>query len=130
MDREQVIKAFSGDPYSARGTTVECPVCGFQYSHIREVYTRMGGDEYEAKVYQGTEVKEQGAERRSALVIVVDGECEHAWKLIIKQLKGVNVVDFEMCENECWKRIEAQNEMSEEQARQERVTRKPQRTKA
>jgi hypothetical protein len=33
------------------------------------------------------------SERRAALVIVLDGECGHAWELVIQQHKGNNYVE-------------------------------------
>ena len=65
-----------------------CPTCGCDCSHIREVYTEMGTDPYEAGVYSGTEVKGRTGSRRSALAIVIDGECGHQWILRIQQHKG------------------------------------------
>jgi hypothetical protein len=43
-------------------------------------------------VYPGTRVLGVTAERRSALTIVFDGECGHAWELRIQQHKGINLV--------------------------------------
>ncbi len=69
---------------------IACPVCGFDYSHIREAFTEKGYDEFEAGVYRGTIEKGECGYRRSALSIVFDGECGHAWKLVIQQHKGQN----------------------------------------
>jgi adenine-specific DNA methylase len=70
-----------------------CPVCGFGYSHIKEVYTLRGSDEHEAgEAYRGTEIGGTTAERRNALAIVFEGECGHEWRLVIQQHKGVNLV--------------------------------------
>jgi hypothetical protein len=41
-------------------------------------------------------VKGVGKERRSALVIAVDGECGHHWNVIIQQHKGVNFLEIEI----------------------------------
>lgn len=77
-------------------TTLTCPLCGYGYSHIREVFTRMGSDQYEAGIYAETKVKAiTTGERRSALVIAIDGECGHRWNLIIQQHKGINFVEVE-----------------------------------
>lgn len=67
-----------------------CPRCACINTHIREVYTRDGDDE--GGVYKGTEIKEQGTFRRSALVIVLDcEECGDAeQRLVIQQHKGIN----------------------------------------
>lgn len=72
---------------------IYCPICGYEYNHVRRVFTRMGTDELEAKVYEGTSVDGRTEFRRSALVIVFDGECGHSWELIIQQHKGNNLVD-------------------------------------
>jgi hypothetical protein len=70
---------------------VACPRCGFDYSHIREAGTMLGGDE--GHIYPGTQVLGMATtERRSALAIVFEGECGHAWILRIQQRKGVNLV--------------------------------------
>ena len=66
------------------------------YSHIREVYTLAGSDEHEGgKAYTGTEIKGQTPERRDALAVVFDGECEHSWRLIVQQHKGVDLLRIE-----------------------------------
>lgn len=65
-----------------------CPVCGYDYSHIRDVFTAFGSDEYEAGIYGTTEPKETTDYRRSALVIVFDGECGHTWRIVFQQHKG------------------------------------------
>jgi hypothetical protein len=71
-----------------------CPHCGFDYNHIQMVYTRMGCDEAEACIYQGTSLVEpakqlsEGGYRRSAVVIEIEGECGHRWNLVIQQHKG------------------------------------------
>jgi hypothetical protein len=72
---------------------IYCPICGFEYNHVRRVYTRMGSDSCEAKVYEGTFASGSTEFRRSALVIEFDGECGHAWEFIIQQHKGNNLVD-------------------------------------
>lgn len=74
---------------------VLCPVCGSDYSHIREVFTRFGTDPYESgHAYSGTIAKGVDPRwRRDALVVVFDGECGHAWEFIIQQHKGNNIVE-------------------------------------
>ena len=72
--------------------SVHCPVCGDDYSHIRDVYTRVGTDPHEAGVYPGTRAQGTTDDRRSALAIVFAGECGHDWELCIQQQKGVNIV--------------------------------------
>jgi hypothetical protein len=68
-----------------------CPECRGEYSHIRMVCTRVGTDAHEAVVYKGTQADGTVAdERRSALAVILDGECGHAWELRIQQHKGVN----------------------------------------
>jgi hypothetical protein len=39
--------------------------------------------------------KRNGAHRRSALVIVIDGECGHSWKLVLQQHKGITIIGVE-----------------------------------
>ncbi len=81
---------YGGDP------TLLCPKCGQDCSHIRRVFTRFGSDQSEARVYEGTQVLEASrGERRSALVIQIDGECGHSWNLVIQQHKGINYVTTE-----------------------------------
>jgi hypothetical protein len=85
-----------GEFYSGHISLI-CPICASDYSHIREVFTRLGSDQHEAAVYRGTQIKSliPGDERRSALVIAFDGECGHRWNLIIQQHKGVNILEIE-----------------------------------
>ena len=80
-----------GFPSSPKGPYLVCPTCRGEYSHIQEVFTRIGSDpcEAEAKVYPGTQGKGQSQDRRSALVVVVEGECNHTWELILQQSKGL-----------------------------------------
>jgi hypothetical protein len=70
--------------------SVICPKCGHNYSHIREVFTRLGIDPVEGgRPYQGTIAR--GAtlhERRACLVIVFEGECGHIFEWQIQQHKG------------------------------------------
>jgi hypothetical protein len=75
-----------------------CPVCRNAYSHIREVFTRFGIDPYEGgHPYQGTVGKGVVQDkRRDALVVVFDGECPHAWELVIQQHKGNDCVYVRM----------------------------------
>lgn len=72
---------------------IVCPVCGGEYSHINEVYTKLGNDEFEATVYKGSQAKKIAKhERRSGLAIIIDGECGHQWELCIQQHKGINIL--------------------------------------
>ena len=71
-------------------TSILCPVCGSDYNHIRCAYTRLGSDPVEAGVYDGTQARGKTMERRSALVVVFDGECNHSWEWEIQQHKGNN----------------------------------------
>jgi hypothetical protein len=76
---------------------VTCPTCGFDYSHIREVFTRPGCDPEEgASAYPGTQrIRPASSWRRPELVIVFDGECGHAWEMQIQQHKGQNLMGVE-----------------------------------
>ena len=86
--------ALAGDFYDGE-VNVCCPTCAGDYSHVVEAFTRLGADENEAGTYEGTQVKEIGTYRRSALVIVFRGECGHRWNLVIQQHKGINILAVE-----------------------------------
>jgi len=73
-----------------------CPICGFDYSHIQNVFTLMGEDEHEAEVFPGTRIGGKTDDYRSALAIEIEGECCHTWRLVIQQYKGVNYLDIEI----------------------------------
>jgi hypothetical protein len=89
-DAERVLDCLSGD-YVTQETNIRCPVCGFDENHVQRVYTRLGSDDWEAKVYPGTAYQgERTGYRRSAVCIEFWGECEHRWELAIQQNKGVN----------------------------------------
>ena len=94
--KEEVIdKVFSGEMYGSERNLV-CPTCGSEFTHIRRVYTRLGGDQYEAGVYTGTRPYGDAEYRRSALVVEV--ECEssgHGFAVVIQQHKGINLVVIE-----------------------------------
>ena len=57
-------KLFSGSYYDGEHN-VACPVCSSDYTHISRVYTRLGTDEHEAGVYDGTQVGGKKASRRT-----------------------------------------------------------------
>jgi hypothetical protein len=78
---------------------LECPICGFNCSHIQRVYTRMGADAGEAEVYAGTGAKGRSGWRRSALVVEFEGECGHNFAMVIQQHKGENYIIMERIEN-------------------------------
>ena len=72
---------------------VICPKCGGDYSHIQEVFTRLGHDPVEGGVaYPGTIAKGVCESRRDCLVIKFDGECGHLFEWQIQQHKGNNYV--------------------------------------
>lgn len=79
----------------AREWAVACPVCGSDYSHIREAGTLLGVDPHEGQVYAGTHVVGVTSERRSALCVTFDGECGHAWAVCIQQHKGINGISVQ-----------------------------------
>lgn len=98
-DPPSVLAMFSRerDPQNAY---IACPLCGFEYTHIREVFSRLGGDE-SGGGYPGTAISSYGSgSRRDALVIVFDGECGHAWELVIRQHKGSNYLAYAPVANE------------------------------
>lgn len=92
MRRVVALLCFTNADSWADEWSVACPTCGHDYSHIREAGTILGSDEYEARIYPNTRVVGTTPERRSALVIVFDGECGHSWEFRIQQHKGVNLV--------------------------------------
>jgi hypothetical protein len=77
------------DEEFADQSTLKCPICGVVYNHVARVFTLLGVDEHEAKVYEGTVatgvVRD---ERRSCLVVRLDCEQRHAWELRLQQHKG------------------------------------------
>ena len=91
MTARLIAGCFTIDGAYAGEWAVACPVCGADYSHVREAGTLLGGDE--GGVYRGTHVLGVTPSRRSALVVVFDGECGHSWELRIQQHKGVNLVE-------------------------------------
>jgi len=80
------------DPHEEN--TVLCPVCRYNYSHVIEVFTRLGVDPKEGgAAYKGTLAKGVVPhERRDCLVIVFEGECGHVFEWQIQQHKGYNFV--------------------------------------
>src|SRR5215831_7210623 len=75
------------------GFCLQCPVCSYEYSHIRSAYTALGNDPHEGgAAYLGTEARGVTPYRRDCLVITVAGECEHVWEIRIQQNKGINYV--------------------------------------
>jgi len=79
-----------------------CPVCGGDYTHVREAYARTGTDSAESKIYQG-ESRYRGVEnngvtndRGNALCIGVEGECGHNFNIIFQQSKGVELISIEL----------------------------------
>lgn len=88
------------DAFDMGGWALVCPVCEYEYSHVRSAYTALGHDPHEGGVaYPGTEARGVTPYRRDCLVITVDGECEHAWAIHIQQHKGVSYVWTELVEN-------------------------------
>jgi hypothetical protein len=76
--------------------TLRCPVCGFDFNHVKSVYTRMGSDPSEAEVYDGTKsIGTVTDERRSCLVIEIECEESHRWELRLQQHKGQTCVQAE-----------------------------------
>jgi adenine-specific DNA methylase len=93
MTPHLVAGCFTSEGSYAGEWMIACPACGADYSHVREAGTLRGRDEYEARVYLGTHVLGVTSAQRSALVVVIDGECGHSWELRIQQHKGVNLVE-------------------------------------
>jgi hypothetical protein len=84
-----------GDPNGENECILLCPVCGFDYTHVRRAFTRMGSDEHEAECVEGTQVKGTTDERRSALIIEVECEDGHCFELVLQQYKGMTFVDWD-----------------------------------
>ena len=72
-----------------------CPVCQCDYTHPIGACTRVGRDEWEAGVYQGTEAIGITGHRRSALVVLFRCEYGHRFALVIQQHKGQNFCSVE-----------------------------------
>ena len=79
---------------SWNSATLTCPVCGYQFAHIDDVFTRMGTDEGEATRYRGTEVGGTTPSRRSALAISMHCEAGHEFELLLQQHKGNIFLEF------------------------------------
>ena len=71
-------------------TVILCPYCGFEYSHIVNVFTRIGSDPAEAGIFRGTKAGGSVKSRRSCLVVVFEGECGHVFEWRVRQHKGNN----------------------------------------
>lgn len=72
-----------------------CPICGFDYTHPLEAWTRLGHDCYEAGIYEGTVLCGVASYRRSALVTVYLCEGQHYFALVVQQHKGQNFATVE-----------------------------------
>jgi len=74
--------------------TIICPKCGHNYTHIVEVFTRLGADPPgDGVAYAGTIAKGVVLnERHGCLVIRLAGECGHLFEWHIQQYKGYNFV--------------------------------------
>lgn len=81
------------DPLSK---AVFCPKCRGDYSHIVNVFTRLGVyvPERPESAYQGTQVLKVVPHERQ-LVIVFEGECGHVFEWQIEQHEGYNFVKAE-----------------------------------
>lgn len=71
-------------------TVILCAFCGSEYSHIANVFTRIGSDPAEAGIFRGTRAGGSVDSRRSCLVVVFEGECGHVFEWRIQQHKGNN----------------------------------------
>ncbi len=85
-----VHNVFCSDPDNA----MVCPCCGYNYTHIDRVFTRLGRDEHEAGIYEGTRQEGTTDSRRSALVVVFDCEAGCKFEVVIQQHKGMNYVEI------------------------------------
>lgn len=71
-------------------TVILCAYCGSEYSHVVNVFTRIGSDPSEAGIFRGTKAGGSVDSRRSCLVVVFEGECGHVFEWRIQQHKGNN----------------------------------------
>lgn len=97
-EKRRVIPTPIGHIHESEGQVL-CPVCLFDYSHVRNVFTRRGSTS-EAVVYPGTQVKDWTGARRSALVVIFHGECGHRWEWVIQQEKGINRIGYNVLDPE------------------------------
>ncbi len=69
---------------------LQCPVCGFDYAEITDVYGLHGSDPGEATrgVPPGLRIAGTCGERRGCVVICVKGECGHRWQIRLQQHRG------------------------------------------
>ena len=78
------------------GRKIECPVCNMEYTHIRSVYSRIGGDEGKTP-YPGTYgVTEEVCGRRTGLVVLAQCENGHWFRFILQEQKGINYTEYEI----------------------------------
>ena len=76
-----------------------CPVCKFDCTHVQRAYSLAGNPKGQPESQPGPDGKLYGVacqgyvgERRGCLVIEVDGECGHSFRLNLQQHKGVTFV--------------------------------------
>jgi len=77
---------------------INCPTCGYDYTHIKEAHARIGSDPAEWSPPLGVQVHGKTENRRSALVIQVTGECDHKWEIVFQQHKGQTFVHQKPCD--------------------------------
>ena len=76
---------------------INCPTCGLDYTRIEEAHAQIGSDPSEWAPPSGVHVRGKTENRRSALVIQVNGECDHKWVIVFQQHKGQTFVYQEPC---------------------------------
>jgi hypothetical protein len=81
-------------------TTLCCPTCAHEYSHVQAVYTLIGEDESRG-MYRGSHlVARQTPYRRDALAVRVQGECGHIWDFVFQQHKGQTFIRIDVLKKE------------------------------
>lgn len=79
---------------SGTSCSLKCPICGHEHTHVQTAYTRSGCSKGEAIfAYPGTENRGTTPARRSALCVLVEGECGHRFEIIFQQSKGITFIE-------------------------------------
>lgn len=89
---------FDRDLWAGALPVLRCPVCESGFSHVRAVYTLLGGDE-SGGLYRGSYLVARETDyRRDALAVRVEGECGHCWDFVFQQQKGQTFVRIDVLE--------------------------------
>lgn len=71
------------------GVVLACPLCGHNYTHhgAVRIFSRPSGEDGPSHE-DGAPTDDNPSRRRDAVAIAVEGECGHAWELLVIQHKG------------------------------------------